>query len=139
MVTSKEILKLVLGYVKDKDINSFASSFAETFYDIEKTGDAFAVQLSYDIESLLAAVTHGACTEDAFYKALKAITPSNTIYTVQDMPVTEQSIMMLEEPAWESFAPVDKLHAAVYASTTFLPSTPQTNVDLPPLLQRQAA
>ena len=70
MITSKEILDLVAKYVKTQDLDTFAASFAELFYDIESNGDSCAIQLSYKIETELAAITAGVQSEPAFTQTM---------------------------------------------------------------------
>lgn len=77
MVTVNEIQKIIYSYLTDKNLDSFSEKFAVMFYDIEKTGDEAAVQFSYEIESMLAAITAGHLDEAAFHDVMQCSVPSN--------------------------------------------------------------
>jgi hypothetical protein len=79
MITKNEILTLVKQYNETNDLDTFAHSFVPLFYDIEDSGDAEAIQFAYQIESTLAAMTAGVCSEAAFQSAMKALSPSLSI------------------------------------------------------------
>src|ERR1700688_4503338 len=87
MITSKDILDLVKQYAETNDLETFTHSFAPMFYDIEETGDADAIQMAYEVESMFSAMTAGVCSEAAFQAAMKSLSPSISIV----LPVPEQS------------------------------------------------
>ena len=98
MISNKEILDLVAQYVKTHNLDEFAASFAQVFYDIEDTGDTVAIQLAYEIESLLAALTAGVCTEPAFYEAMKSISPSVVLYEVNVDKPKQGTVILSDQP-----------------------------------------
>lgn len=82
MVTVADIQHLISEYLHGEDVESFAAKFADLFYDIENTGVAGAVQLSYTVESLLASLSAGLLSENDFKTALHCKTPSNQVASV---------------------------------------------------------
>lgn len=137
MTTSKEIHDLVSVYLKTQDLDAFSASFAEMFYDIEKTGDETAIQLAYDVESLLAATTAGVCSETSLHEALQTLSPSlSTIVVcgeIKSQGIAPYELLM----KFAAAAGTGKLvHVGIspsvgFGSTTDLPSTHQTNTGLP--------
>jgi hypothetical protein len=87
MVTAKEIIDLVQKYLSTNDLDSFAATFAELFYDIETTGDPYAIELAYNIEASLAALSAGACNESNFNAYLKEQLPATQYHLME--PITE--------------------------------------------------
>jgi hypothetical protein len=92
MVTENEILALVKNYV-DVDgivsLEAFSQSFAELFYDIEKTGDQPAIALSYAIEGALASVSAGVCSEHQLVSGLKSLFPSISVIKISEPVISE--------------------------------------------------
>jgi hypothetical protein len=141
MTSSKEIHDLISAYLKTGSLDTFAVSFAELFYDIEDTGDPAAVQLAYTVESVLAATTAGVCSKAGLDAALKALSPSLSV-VVYPLEAKVQYISTYEwftksGAATAAVAETGKLvHVDIspsvgFGSTTVLPSTHQTNTDLP--------
>ena len=135
MITSKEILDLVAEYVKSKDLDVFAASFAELFYDIEGTGDPLAIQLAYDIESLLAAMSAGLCSEAALYAAMKTTSPSLIVYHLTSDTPDSTTTKLVGAAGTEKLEHVGISPSAGFGSTTALPNTGQTNTGLLPWQQ----
>lgn len=147
MITSTNILTLVSNYIKTKDLGAFSASFAEVFYDIEKSGDPSAIQLSYEIESLLAAVTGGVCSEAAFYSAMKATSPSVVLYDLT-LATNSEGIMLFDGSSFTKLVGavgtgkpglVGILPSAGFGSTIALPDKGQTNTSPLPSQQVIAA
>lgn len=142
MTTSKEIHDLISGYLKSKDLDAFAASFAELFYDIESTAaDSFALQLAYDVESGLAAITSGVCSEAAFYGSMKTLSPSLSIHVVCTK-IESQSVMAYgfittagAAAGTEKLAHVGRVPSAGFGSTVVAPGKGQTSTVLPPWQQ----
>ena len=136
MITGKNILDLVKQYVETNDLETFAHSFAPTFYDIEETGDTDAIQMAYEVESMFAAMTAGVCSEAEFQAAMKSLSPSLSI-VVSEPKLEGQSIIFLTKAAGAAgagmvtFAYVDTAPSVGFGSATDLPSTHQTNISLP--------
>jgi hypothetical protein len=79
MISTTEILNLASAYLdKKKTLDEFALGFAEVFYDIEKVGTPDALQLAYAIESKLADLSAGLCSEQDFDTLLMTYSPVNT-------------------------------------------------------------
>lgn len=141
MTTSKEINDLVSSYVATKNLDTFSASFAELFYDIENSAaDQATLQLAYDIEAALAAVTAGVCSEDAFYASMRSLSPSLSFTVVPSIPVEGQSLVIhgfqtskTEEAAETQvkWVHVDRTPSVGFGPTVVVPSKGQTSTDLP--------
>jgi len=111
------------------------------FYDIEDTGDAAAVELAYEVESCLAAMTAGVCSEAAFQLAMKSLSSSLSIVVPKTEPIDSQNIVFPDlSPLKASaaaaaaggtvvFAYVGTAPSVGFWSTTEFPSTHQTSTD----------
>lgn len=138
MITSKEILNLVTQYEKTQDLGAFAASFAEVFYDIENTGDPGAIQLAYEIEAALAAVTAGMCSEAGLPAVLKSLSPTLTVVIAPNAEPTSQEVAPYGVfMRFGAAVGTGKLvHVGIspsvgFGSTTVIPNTHQTSTDLP--------
>ena len=145
MTSSKEIHDLISDYLKTKNVDTFAAAFAELFYDIENTGDQAAIQLAYNVESLLAAVTAGVCSEASLYESMKALSPSLSVvfYSVDvesKQHVAPYEFFMKWAAASEAagtgkLVSVDISPSVGFGSKAALLDTHQTSTDLPPWQQ----
>jgi hypothetical protein len=147
MTSSKELYDLISVYLKSKNLDAFAASFAEMFYDIEETADPSAISVAYSVEALLAASTAGACSEASLYAALKSLSPSLSI--VECAAKIDPQQQQQQVPYYQFFKTfagwaagmgkvtvvADILPAVGFGSATVLPDTHRTNTDLPPLQQ----
>jgi hypothetical protein len=154
MITKKEILALVKSYVEDPSSQeAFSQSFAELFYDIEKTGDESAVELAYAIEGALASVTAGLCSEAELLSGMQALLPSiSVVIKPSESCVPEsgktQCVLLNVFTAWSEelaamgveMGTVSLVHAGIAPSAGFLLgsahlSSPQTNTIQAPIQQ----
>jgi hypothetical protein len=139
MTTSQNIHNLISAYLKTKDLEALAASFAELFYDIEDTTpDPTTLQLAYDVESALAAMTAGVCSEDAFYEAMKSQAPSLSVNFFPISITVSGDQVVSDFPASTTAAaetPVTLLYVGTapsvgFGPTKLVPSTDQTNTSL---------
>lgn len=143
MTSSKEIHDLISVYLKTKNLDTFAASFAELFYDIEDTGDSATIQLAYGVESLLAATSAGVCSEAALYESLTTLSPSLSL-VVYLAAVDSQQIEYFTKSGTPAESGTVKLVAfdiapsVGFGSAALHPATHQTNTDLL-LLQQPSA
>jgi hypothetical protein len=71
MVSANQFREMVSEYLREViDLEVFSNRFAVLFDDIEDSGDAEAIQLSYKIESHLADVSAGLIAEAGLREAL---------------------------------------------------------------------
>jgi hypothetical protein len=84
MVSAKIIRELVSEYLKASiGLPQFAEQFSAVFYDIEKTGDAEAIQISYRIETQLAKQSEGIISALVLRNSLASLIEAETSQEVQ--------------------------------------------------------
>ncbi len=134
MITVTDIQKLISAYLKNADLESFNVKFAELFYDIEHTGDPSAVQFSYEVESMLAAVITGMMSEKQFTNVLHYSVPANSFATLSfGEPVTVN-----QQVGFASLEATVHGHikfSAGFGLATVPLGTPQANIILAPSQQ----
>jgi hypothetical protein len=141
MVTTKEILALIKGYVETNDLGAFSHAFAKLFYDIETTGDPDAVQLAYSIEAELAAVTAGIASESELQEKLKSSLPSLSIVMPKvplsghQTDITYLSGLAVEKETVVYLALSGIAPSMGFSLATSLPGQSQSNTILPPWQQ----
>ena len=94
MISADQFRDLVAEYlVGDVDLESFSRKFAVLFDDIEDSGNAEAIELSYQIESALADVSAGLASEEALRECLSKCTyvANVTVYPEFSDPLAPRS------------------------------------------------
>jgi hypothetical protein len=72
MNASRQIRGLIALYLADLiDLQMFADQFSDIFENIEESGDDSAVNLSYQVESLLAKASDEYISESDFFQGLR--------------------------------------------------------------------
>jgi hypothetical protein len=140
MITVSHIKELVSSYLHGPDtLESFAAKFAVLFYDIEETGDAAAIQLAYEIESKLAAMTAGFGSEDRFKNAMDVLIPSNHVlvqafcYIGNQAPLKPLNYWVGAAGTVASFGPADIQLSGVFGLPVVLRQERQTSTNHPQL------
>ena len=98
MITVSEIQKLISSYLHGTDdLESFGAKFAVLSYDIEKNGEPAAIQLSYEIESGLGAITAGLSSEEYFKTLMQSLSPMNCVVTIYVSSLTQVYLESLNQ------------------------------------------
>ncbi|MES2221881.1 MAG: hypothetical protein V4587_13065 [Acidobacteriota bacterium] len=84
MVSAKILRELISEYLKASiELPQFSARFAVIFYDIEKTGDAEAIQISYRIETQLAKQSEGVISAQVLRSSLASLIEAETSQQAQ--------------------------------------------------------